>query len=129
MWDNIGGKLQGLAKVVCWIGIIFSVIMAIVLWTQNSSYRPTILSGFLYLVLGGLGSWIGSWALYGLGIVVEYVERTGSFASSTGSAMGAVPTEDGGMRLTGTSYWVCPKCKNRNPFSKIECKECGTIRS
>lgn len=35
MWDNIGRKLQSLAKVVCWLGIIGSVIMAIVMWAAN----------------------------------------------------------------------------------------------
>ena len=29
MFENIGGKIKGLAKVVCWIGIILSVITGI----------------------------------------------------------------------------------------------------
>jgi hypothetical protein len=28
-----------------------------------------------------------------------------------------------------TNSWQCPKCKTLNPKSRIECKECGTIRS
>ena len=40
----------------------------------------------------------------------------------------AVQTDDGGVLMTAGNYWVCPKCKTRNPKSKVECKECGTIR-
>lgn len=75
MWKNIGIRLQMLARILCWLGIIGSVIYAIVLWSQNSSYQPTILPGILYLVLGSLASWIGSWTMYGLGLVVEHVEN------------------------------------------------------
>ncbi len=75
MWENIGRRLQSLAKILCWIGIIASVIMAIVMWSQKYGNESTAFLGFLYLVLGCLGSWIGSWAMYGLGIVVEYVEN------------------------------------------------------
>ena len=73
MWDNIGSKLQKLAKVICWIGIIFSVIGGIVMITQ----RQAIL-GIVYIILGPLLSWIGSWTMYGLGLVVESVENKGS---------------------------------------------------
>ena len=131
MWDNIGRRLQSLAKVLCWIGIIGSVIFAIVLWTQNSRYQSTILMGILYLVIGCLASWIGSWAMYGLGLVVEYVENGGGKSSftdtSAGFAFRGTKTSDGGT-LTSGSYWTCPDCKTRNPMSKVECKECGKVR-
>ena len=70
MWDNIGSKLQKLAKVVCWLGIIVSVISGIVFMTQNQ-----IVIGLVYLILGSVMSWIGSWSIYGLGLVVEKVEN------------------------------------------------------
>ena len=86
MWYHIGRKLKALAKVICWLGIIGSVIGAIVLWSQNNGYRnPTILSGFLCLGLGCLGSWIGSWTLYGLGLVVEYVENKSDISPKEGT--------------------------------------------
>ncbi len=73
MWENIGSKLQKLAKVVCWIGIILSVIGGIVMITQNQAVL-----GIVYIILGPLFSWIGSWTMYGLGLVVENVENKGS---------------------------------------------------
>lgn len=128
MWDNIGNKLQRLAKVICWLGIIGFAIFAIILWTQNSSYRPTILLGILYLVLGCLGSWIGSWVLYGLGLVVEYVENGGTVNAQSGSSGAGIKTENHSEALSGKDYWVCDKCKNRNPVNKIQCRNCGAIR-
>ena len=34
--------------------------------------------GIVYIILGPLFSWIGSWTMYGLGLVVESVENKGS---------------------------------------------------
>jgi len=73
MWENIGSKLQKLAKVICWIGIILSVIGGIVMITQKQAVL-----GIVYIILGPLFSWIGSWTMYGLGLVVESVENKGS---------------------------------------------------
>ena len=132
MWDNIGRKLQSLAKFICWFGIIGSAVWGIVIMSQSSHYQSTVLAGLLTLVLGCLGSWIGSWSIYGLGRVVEYVENGGSKGasytdSSAGYAFHGAATSDGGT-LTSGSYWTCPNCKTRNPMSKIECKECGKVR-
>ena len=127
MWNNIGRRLQTAAKVFCWLGIIGSVILAIVLWGNNSRYQSTILAGFLYLVLGSICSLVSSWAMYGLGLVVEKVEY-GPSVPSSGYMSGGIKTEDGGVTMTAGNYWVCPDCKTRNPMSKIECKECGKVR-
>ena len=124
MWDNIGRKLQALAKVACWIGIGASFILALVMWGQNSEKTPTILMGILYLVIGCLVSWIGSWSVYGLGLVVEHVENGGSASVRNRG----IQTPDGGVLATAGNFWVCPKCKTRNPMSKVECKECGNVR-
>ena len=48
--------------------------------------------------------------------------------SSAGYSVHGIKTSDGGVQMTSGSYWTCPKCKNRNPLSKVECRECGTIR-
>ena len=83
MWNNIGNKLKSLAKILCWIGIIGSLAAAIVLWSQNSDHQPTVLMGILYLALGSFFSLIGSWIMYGLGLVVEHVEKGKSLLNQT----------------------------------------------
>ena len=75
MFENIGGKLKTLAQVVCWIGIIASVIGAIALWMANSRYNPTTALGFGVLIGGCLVSWLGSFFTYALGEIVEGIQQ------------------------------------------------------
>ncbi len=76
MFENIGGKIKVVAKISCWIGIVLSIVYAITLYGQAVEVRND--SGsilFIYattcLFLGPLGSWIGSFILYGFGQLVE----------------------------------------------------------
>ena len=69
MFDNIGSKIKALAKVVCWIGIIGSIIAGIAMIATMGSVG--VLSGLLTIVLGALISWVGSFVLFGFGEMVE----------------------------------------------------------
>lgn len=71
MFKNIGKKIQMLAQILCWVGIIASVITAIMLWNEDSYRNPTTTAGFIVLVAGSLVSWIGSWTLYAFGQIAE----------------------------------------------------------
>ena len=86
MFNNIGGKIKALAKVLCWIGIGISVIMAIAVWANGSgsvsynSYGSNVavggfFGGLLILVFGCLFSWIGSFFAYGFGQLIEDTEE------------------------------------------------------
>lgn len=68
MFDNIGGKIKILAQVLCWIGIIASVSFGFVFVVEG---YYTAFGAILMMVLGSLGSWIGSFVLYGFGQLVE----------------------------------------------------------
>ncbi|MBE5777932.1 MAG: hypothetical protein E7331_01225 [Clostridiales bacterium] len=96
MWNNIGGKIKTLSKVICWIGIIVSIILALIIWIGGSessrpydyygnnrysySYRSSapssFLSGLIVLVVGCLGSWIGAFFSYGFGELIESTVAT-----------------------------------------------------
>lgn len=69
MFVNIGAKIKMLAKVLCWIGIVASVIGGIAIMAGTGS--SGVLPGLLTIVLGTLFSWIGSFVLYGFGEMVE----------------------------------------------------------
>ena len=75
MFDDIGGKLKTVAKVSCWIGIVCSVIFAIVFFASNDRYNPTILPGFICLIVGPLASWLGSLTLYGFGELIDLMRQ------------------------------------------------------
>lgn len=68
MFDNIGSKIKSLAQVVCWIGIIASVIGGIIVMASHSDAAAT---GLLIIAIGVVGSWVGSFALYGFGQLIE----------------------------------------------------------
>lgn len=66
MFDNIGGKIKTLTKVLMWISISVFFIYGIVLIFDNE-----VLKGFLVMVVGFLGSWLSSFFLYGFGQLIE----------------------------------------------------------
>lgn len=90
MFNNIGKKIKALAKAVCWIGIIFSWVLAIVFaifyfYFSGGFYDDgDIIIGLLVtLVIGGVGtifSWLGSFFTYGFG---ELVDKTQEIAINT----------------------------------------------
>ena len=94
MFKNIGGKIKGFAKFMCWLGIIVSVItgIAVILFgvnagtivTEMSAYDPTlaaetaavggvstVVMGVMIIVVGSLVSWIGSFMTYGFGELID----------------------------------------------------------
>lgn len=80
MFTNIGGKIKTLAKVICWVGIVASVISGIfsiiagIASAENSTFI-TLAAGILTMVMGSLGAWIGSFITYGFGEIVDNVKR------------------------------------------------------
>ncbi len=68
MFENVGSKVKTLARVVCWIGIIGSIIGGIAIMAQGENL---FLVGILSAVLGSFFSWIGSLSLYAIGEAAE----------------------------------------------------------
>ena len=83
MFDNIGGKIEGLAKVICWIGIIASVIGGIVMFVAAGEMRygggTYVALGFVVIIVGSLGSWIGSFFMYGFGELISDTSECRSY--------------------------------------------------
>lgn len=67
MFENIGEKIKGLAKVVTIIGIIASCIGGLVIMFEGESF----ILGLITAALGSLGSWVGSFLLYGFGELID----------------------------------------------------------
>ena len=127
MFDNIGGKIQKLALVTCGLGCIVSLISAIALWSANSSYNPTILSGMIVLVAGALFSWISSFFIYGFGQLIDDTEAIRSMLARNGHNSGdSSSAPSAGLSYTDT--WRCSKCDTVNPRSHVSCKNCGNFK-
>ena len=82
MYTNVGKKIKTLAKVLAWIGIIASVIGGIVMMTAGvnitdfsgrTSSASGVVPGLIMMVVGAVGSWLGSLCLYGFGELVDKV--------------------------------------------------------
>ena len=74
MFNNIGHKIQVLAKVLCWIGIICWVITGLALMAGEfvrANSGAGVVAGIMTIIVGVLVSWIGSFLLYGFGQLVE----------------------------------------------------------
>ena len=72
MFKNMGKKIKWMSKILCWLGIAASVLVAVSFWAQHRSYNPTIGTGFIVLFAGCFVSWIGSFFSYGFGELVDY---------------------------------------------------------
>ena len=68
MFENIGEKIKGLAKVICVIGIIISVIFG--LYFLAGEENP---AGVIFMLIGPIASWASTLVLYGFG---ELIDRT-----------------------------------------------------
>ena len=87
MFNNIGKKIKTLAAVICWIGIIFSIIDFLVMLIYGAVEGEGLFIGlsFAVLVVGGFGSWIGSFFIYGFGQLIENSDRLVSEKDTTPS--------------------------------------------
>ncbi len=90
VFNNIGGKIKTLTKVLCWIGIIFSVISGIAMMTSgvdrvtiNGSYAivSPVIIGIVVIIFGCLVSWISAFFAYGFG---QLIENTDEIRRNTG---------------------------------------------
>ncbi len=79
MFDNIGQKIKILAKVLCLIGIIVSIIAAIIMFsfvdTSSMASKDSIYMGIglAFLLIGSLLAWGSSLFMYGFGELIDNV--------------------------------------------------------
>ena len=78
MFDNIDNKIKNVAQVICWLGIVGSVIYGLVyiisteFWDFGIMY---LFIGVAIMAIGSLLSWASSLVLYGFGELIEKVSK------------------------------------------------------
>ena len=77
MFENIGGKIKGLAKAAFIVVAIAAAIIGIALIASD---EDLIVTGLLVIVLGSFIAWVSSWFLYGFG---ELIDNTCEIARNT----------------------------------------------
>ena len=76
MYEDISGKIKGLAKFIGWTLLICGVIAFIYFITDTKfGYAITSNDGLAWAALiSGICGYVGSWALYGFGELIEHAE-------------------------------------------------------
>ena len=140
MFNNIGGKIKTVAQVICWLGIIGSIIMGIAMISAFDE-----ISGILIILLGPLFSWIGSFITYGFGQLIEnsdiLVEQGKKGEYTTSHIISSIKALSGEAKPTATasqksvvtkpstviedSEKVCPNCKQTLSANNAFCTHCG----
>lgn len=75
MFRNIGSKIKTLSKVVCWLGIIISILIGLIFIVASimsgNGVVFGIIMGVICIVGGSIASWIGSFFTYGFGEIID----------------------------------------------------------
>ncbi|MBO5206189.1 MAG: SHOCT domain-containing protein [Clostridia bacterium] len=81
MFDNIGTKIKKLALVTFWVGVVASAFLglSLLIWSAERG-GGSWLVGLIIVAVGCLISWIGCFALYGYG---ELIEKTAAIYDNT----------------------------------------------
>ncbi len=131
MFDNIGKKIKGLAKVFCVLGIIFSVIYGgwIMIKGFNSPGDDLFFKGVLILVAGCLSSWLSVFLLYGFG---ELIDKTSSIEKMMAYEKAKKEKEEAERKLNEQkqaaeeNIVICPNCGTKNDCEDYYCQKCKT---
>lgn len=134
MFSNIGGKIKNLATAICVLGMIATVITAIVLWAQHSRYNDTIALGFGVLLGGCFASWVGSFFMYGFGQLIEDTALIREALLRQGEQPAQAPVQPVVKEnfikkpAKDLSGWLCPHCKFFNTSNPDTCIYCGKAK-
>lgn len=145
MFDNIGGKIKGLAKFLAITGIVIGIIAGIVIMVAGGAIG--VLIGFVVMALVGLLSWVGSFALAGFGQLIESAQNienklyegapaNGSMGTNTSFSFSPAAEEEpyhpeearaAEDREPQPGEWVCPRCGRINQSYTGTCG-CGMTK-
>lgn len=132
MFENIGEKIKSLAKILCWAGIVASVLIAIKFFieAEEGSYRTEDLYmtlGLIFLFIGPLISWINSFFIYGFGELIERTNEvalnTRSFRQANNNTKDTLLSENISNSSEDSHKWRCENCGLL--ISKTPCPNCG----
>ena len=135
MFENIGEKIKTLALVTTWVGIITSILSGFILLIGGA------VEGLLIMILGSLGSWIGSFVLYGFGQLITNTDAIAAAAANKGRDPQYPPVAQSVPAATPRAYppqpaapavqstpWRCAGCGFYNHPRVGTCQRCGVTK-
>ena len=153
MFNNIGKKIKTLVMVVFVLGCIGAVITMILIWMSIPSVSRFNSGAGIFTFFGGLiagallflGSWIGSFFLYGYGELIDSCQKMSydiqqikaevvsnsstpfihGNTTNTNTAYASTSGSTGNFRSQAQSLWTCKNCGCENSGESIFCTSCG----
>ncbi len=141
MFENVGGKIKVFASIICWFGIIASVIIGIIIllnsevdtsslsvreqiqysYSIEKTEKNNVIFGLIWIFGGSLISLVGSFFTYGFGELIETNYKILQKLTN-------VPTQSNNSisqsnNNNNTHFWKCDKCNQT--ISEYPCKYCG----
>ena len=132
MFENAAAKLKTAARVVCWLGIIGSVIRGIIMIVLASKSHTdgsaATFLGLLTIVIGPLASWLLSLVLYVFAEMAEHTAKIdGKMGKDTPAVQQAAPEteteQDRNRKIISDGGWKCT-CGKTN-YSYVSTCSCG----
>ena len=78
MFTNVGRKIKGLAKFVCYVGIVLSVASgAMMIYASTQMYygEGMLAGGIATIIVGPILAWLSSLTLYGYGHLIDRTQN------------------------------------------------------
>lgn len=127
MFDNIGGKIKGLAMMFCWIGILSCIFVGIAIILIDENLVPV---GLIVALAGSFFSWTGSFLLYGFGQLVENSDII-AHQSQTSVTLGKSHSVEAKKKVSEESTGKIPQKLDvpKTEFTEIQCPNCREILS
>ncbi len=114
MFENAGKKIENVAAVAVFLGILASVVSGVVALMDGG-----FLLGLFTAVGGSVSAWIGGLMVHGFGILVTKAEK--DIQKEEIAAFDGTEKSEGSI----PPGWTCVHCGHRNPLGITRCKECG----
>ena len=86
LYTNIGFKIKELATWIFVLEVVLSIAAGILIIAMSYGYIHIIFCGLSVLIVGPILSWMSTWLLYGIGVLIEkicMIERNTQIGSIT----------------------------------------------
>ena len=123
LFDNISRNIRKLAKLLFWLGIIFTAVYTIWIWAQGNEKYSTFLPGLIVLAEGLLATVIVSFLMYGFG---ELIEKTASMEKMLKGIAAEDERQARKQRMLDEGGWKC-KCGRIN-YKYVSTCTCGVSK-
>ena len=136
MFDNIGGKIKKLAKIVAIGGIAGSIFIGMCIFAIIPTQVGSLV-GFVISAIGSSVSWIGSFAAYGYGQLIENSDKAVRFLEGSGNRISY--SEDINKKEPVRGATEPPKAPpvpevkraffdRKDPNTRVICPHCNTVQ-